>query len=834
MAMKKLVCIASIAAQHLVVARVIGSHDRRADDVFVPVGVAVGTAPQVQTQQYAPFTLDDTTPVATLNYGGESAGYPFFEVSSLTEPLQVEVKYTEEFGGLNQPFSDGPFAYSNQLGNTFRVETFNITTTGRLVAPLLQGGQKWQSLQLLTPGSVSFSQVGFEATIDTVQPEDLPGQFSSDDEILNEIWKLGARSATAACFDKGSQKAIWEVDAEKGVLARNSRPSLTAEATAWGNYTLEFDTLIQKGGSWWSVAAPIKGNGYTMLLTGELPEATRFANTNTSLTPPNTISLAFGVDFVNQTTLTTWVLDVFEVPFAVQENTWYHITTSLSPSGYLAVFINDTQIFNISRAAYPLATGAFSGSFGFGAYQDQAAYFKNAEVHDTANGTSLYSNALTSQAALVEYGTAEVAASVCLDGPKRDRLVWLGDFYHTARILAASTSRVDHSRGTLQFLLDSQLANGQLNISPNLGYDVKATAEAMAAPAGSFGLPDYQILGLISFGDHVRLHGDVEWARETWEGWQKTIDWLLGKINGTTELVTLPSPYAFIGGPDAGSPVSCATVQALKGVADVAAAINDTESEERYRAAASSLNDAVNAKLWNEDIGAYSYSIYNLTDISVPGTAFCITSGVASPDQTTRSISALSSLRLGPGYKDSSAISSTDPTVNISPNTNGFLLPALFQGNATAEAGKLLRELWGAMLASNETNVGASWEYVNSATLAPGLGLFTSLSHPWGGAPTYVLTEWAAGLRPAAGVEGFGYKSWVLAPETGAQLGLKQASARVVTPFGDLSVEWEVEGQNVSATIEAPAETSGSFVYGDHVVALSGNTTYQFSVDIST
>lgn len=229
--------------------------NHRSEDAFVPVGVAVGSAPSAQTEEYAPFTLDETNAVATLDYGGESAGYPFFEVSSLTGAVQVEVKYTEEFDGLNQPFSDGPFAYSNQLGNTFRVETFNFTSAGRLVAPLLQGGQRWQSLRLLTPGSVSFSAVGFEATVDTVLPGDLPGQFSSDDEVLNDIWKLGARAATAACFDKGSQKAIWEVDAEKGVLARNSRPSLTAEATAWGNYTLEFDTLIQKGGSWWSVVS---------------------------------------------------------------------------------------------------------------------------------------------------------------------------------------------------------------------------------------------------------------------------------------------------------------------------------------------------------------------------------------------------------------------------------------------------------------------------------------------------------------------------------------------------------------------------------------------------
>jgi hypothetical protein len=574
------------------------------------------------------------------------------------------------------------------------------------------------------------------------------------------------------------------------------------------------------------------GNGYTILLTGELPEATRFANTNTTLTPPNTISLAFGTGFVNQTTLATWVLDVFEVPFVVKEDTWYHITTSLSPGGRLAVSIDDTQIFNVSQSAYPLATGAFSGTFGFGAYQDQAAYFRNAEVYDTANGTSLYSNALTSGGVLAEYGTADLAQSVCLDGPKRDRLVWLGDFYHTSRIIGASTSRADHSRGTLQFLLDSQIANGQLNISPNLGYATKTYAQAMAAPAASFGLPDYQILGLIAFADHVRLHNDVEWARETWTSWQRNIDWLLATVNATTGLVTLPSSYAFIGGAINGSPVSCAAAQALRLLADVAAAVDDPESAARYNKTASSLAGAVNEKLWNDEMGAYSVDMDNATAISVAGTAFCITSGVAPADRAARSISALSALRLGPGYKDTSAVSSSDPAVNISPNTNGFLLSALFQANATAEARELLRGLWEPMLADPKTSVGASWEYVNSATLAPGLGLFTSLSHPWGGAPTYVLTEWAVGVQPAPGLDGFGYKSWVVMPETGVQLGLKHAGATVVTAFGDLDVDWEVQERTISATIHAPPATSGSFVYGNQVVALSGNSTYQVSVEI--
>ncbi|KAK1493457.1 RhaA is able to hydrolyze alpha-1 [Colletotrichum abscissum] len=818
---------------------------------FTAKGIATGTAAQLQTSPFAPFTLSPEIPLATLDYGAERAGYPIFEVSALSAPAQIEVKYTEHFDGLDHPFGDGPYTFSNQLSNSFRVETFNITSVGRVQSPLIQGGQKWQSIRLLTNGTVSFSSVGFEATIDTIEPEKLPGQFESDDEILNEVWKLGARAATAACFDKGTQTTIWEVTEENGVFARSTRPSVTYKGTTWSNYTLEFDTKIERGGSWWVTGGVIAGNGYTMLLTGELPESSTFANVNKTLTPPNTISLAYGPDFVNQTTLTSYLLDVFEVPFTVKENEWYRIKASMAPTGHLAVSINDTQILNISRSDYPWAlssgtvsyTGSpdFSGSFGFGAYQDQAAYFKNVHVYDTANGSTLYSNTLTGNAEdiLAEYGTQANSEAACLDGPKRDRLIWLGDFYHTARIIAVSTSKTEQARGTLQLLLDSQIANGQMNISPNLGYNLSSVADALA-PAGSFGLQDYQLLGLMAFNDHVRLTNDLEWARSTWPRWQRVLDWLLPQINSTTGLLTFDGGFAFTGPADGGSAIGCEAVQTLNGAADVADALNDTASATRYRDAATSLATAINKRLWNEEAGAYGLSPADLDGISVAATAFCITSGVANATRASRSLDAVSRLKLGPGYKDTSAVSSNDSSVNISPNTNGFLLEALFIGNETQAAKELMESLWGAMLpgdttaAQNKSAVGASWEYVNAATQQPGLGLFTSLSHPWGGAATYVLTEWATGLRAATGVDGFGYRNWVVSPASGVEMGLKRASAKVVTAFeGELSVEWRVRDGDISVTIRAPVGTQGQFVYGNQSIALHGRSEYQFTVDAS-
>lgn len=74
--------------------------------------------PTSESEGLAPWTnasleLSPTNPLVTLDYGSEVAGFPSFNVSVLSGVVQIEVKYTEEFGGLLQPFSDGPWTFSN-------------------------------------------------------------------------------------------------------------------------------------------------------------------------------------------------------------------------------------------------------------------------------------------------------------------------------------------------------------------------------------------------------------------------------------------------------------------------------------------------------------------------------------------------------------------------------------------------------------------------------------------------------------------------------------------------------------------------------------------------
>lgn len=54
------------------------------------------------------LSLTPSSPVLTLDYGAEVAGFPYFTVQSITGPTQVELKYSEPYDGLQLPYSDGP------------------------------------------------------------------------------------------------------------------------------------------------------------------------------------------------------------------------------------------------------------------------------------------------------------------------------------------------------------------------------------------------------------------------------------------------------------------------------------------------------------------------------------------------------------------------------------------------------------------------------------------------------------------------------------------------------------------------------------------------------
>jgi hypothetical protein len=84
----------------------------RSQTSYTPVAFGVGTAPIIdglQTYSGSEVILTPSAPVVTLDYGADVAGFPYFEVTSVTgSAVQVELKYSEQFPGLNLDTGDGP------------------------------------------------------------------------------------------------------------------------------------------------------------------------------------------------------------------------------------------------------------------------------------------------------------------------------------------------------------------------------------------------------------------------------------------------------------------------------------------------------------------------------------------------------------------------------------------------------------------------------------------------------------------------------------------------------------------------------------------------------
>ncbi|KAL4988642.1 Six-hairpin glycosidase-like protein [Aspergillus falconensis] len=765
------------------------------------------------------LTLTPSNPAVTFDYKTEVGGYPFLDVVSFggAGAIQIESKYSEARGGLDEAFADGPWTFGNGLANSFRVETFNITRPGHVESFFQQGGQRWQRLRLLNDdATVRLCGVGIRSLNERTEVEQLPGYFKSSNPLYNEIWALGARTVHQACIKKGTAATTWEVTPD-GVLLRGQQSAQSALGASLADYTMTFQTKILRGGTGWRVATSPTGFGLTLLLTSEYPRHSTFLNTNRTLVPPSTLAVGYGFNIVNQTSLTTGRVSYFPLSFGVKEGEWMSISTRITSKGYIVSIDNQTNI-TVPLAELQLVSNAqFSsgsvnaGSWGFGPYQDQLAYVKDVVVH-AQNGTLLYYNAMSNESVLEEYGVLANPASVCLDGAKRDRLVWSGDFAHTQRIISASTNRSDFTKGTLEFILERQEGSGPnaglFAMSPGMGHAVK-----YANVYKSYGLLDYQMLFLNSLARYYLDSADIGFVRAYWEKIKAGVEAMLPLVDESSGLATGGSLGAFFVGDSNGTAASALLTYTLTRMAEVAEVVGEPETASRWNETATNLSSAVNQKLWNESAGTYSSSLAALNESSLIGTAWAILSNTANTSQAASSIAALSTLRLGIGYKTTSDTAS-EPSTNLSPNLSGFLLEALFKHArrepyhaATAEAiDLLLNGLWAAMVEHDDYYTGTSWEYLYPDG-RPGLDLFTSHAHPWGGAPTYLFTEYLLGIQPISP----GSKEWAFRPMiTGT--GLSWVEGRVPTPQGSIDAGWTVEnGTEVRLHICAPVETRGLF-----------------------
>lgn len=226
-------------------------------------------------------------------------------------------------------------------------------------------------------------------------------------------------------------------------------------------------------------------------------------------------------------------------------------------------------------------------------------------------------------------------------------------------------------------------------------------------------LIDYQDLFLSAIGNYFANTGDIESLRPYWEQIKALVVARLRYIDPYSGLMAGAEAYYFLG-PVNGSAVTALSAYTLGRLVPLAEALGDDGAAILYSDTAANLSRAINSRLWNPSTGVYSLSIDAPSNFSLTAIAWTILSGTANASQAASMISKLPSLRLGIGYKTNSGDADSN-TTQLSPNTQGFLLEALFKAqrdlgvqNVTV-ARTLLNDFWAQMVIQDQYYSGASW-----------------------------------------------------------------------------------------------------------------------------
>jgi alpha-L-rhamnosidase len=368
------------------------------------------------------------------------------------------------------------------------------------------------------------------------------------------------------------------------------------------------------------------------------------------------------------------------------------------------------------------------------------------------------------------------------DTPWRERGQWWGDAYiadHTNRVALGDTQIL--KRGLL-YLADAFARTEAPGIAPNTN--------------GTHML-DYTMLWVASLAEYVQTSGDDIILESVYEPLAKFVLHLGSFENSATGLLDLPkgswaqTAYVESRGTDSRYGQSTALNALYYGTllraADLADQAGKPGDAQTWRQKAARIKQKTNELLYLPVEQRYATTIYQ--GITYPPTphaqAWALTYGIVPESSRAAVVSALLDTI------------STDPA---SPNLDIYgmywVLEALGQAGEIEPALALIESYYGRLLNSNATTW---WEQFNASN-----HYWQSLSHTWGGSPTWFLSTYLLGARWT------GPRAWQIRPP---MIGVNAVAGSIPLQKGKLQVRWERRSCQASelVIISAP-DTSGEVV----------------------
>ncbi len=362
------------------------------------------------------------------------------------------------------------------------------------------------------------------------------------------------------------------------------------------------------------------------------------------------------------------------------------------------------------------------------------------------------------------------------DTPWRERGQWWGDAYVEDHVNRVAFGDAKLLRRGLLFMAEAFTDGRPAALSPNSDRTL---------------LLDYGMLWAQSLHDYRRMTGDIQLLTQVYPVLREFMAYLEGYENPDTGLLDIPAgewwETALIDW--SASDSRCGQSAALNAMyygtlvdaSAMAEAVGEVADASVWRRKADCIKRGVNTYLYLPDQHRYAASIVqgDVLSPSIHAQAWPLAYGLV-PEQEVDLVA--------------SALVESLPGVGM--YGMFWVLESLGNSDRIPEALELIETYYGRLL-----DLGATtwWEGFNSH-----LHYTASLSHGWGGAPTWFLTTYVLGARRLES------NAWLVKP---AFSSVRYASGSLPLQEGDLQVYWERQGCGDSRLeLIAPVNTTGEIV----------------------
>ncbi|OKL58657.1 hypothetical protein UA08_06328 [Talaromyces atroroseus] len=374
-----------------------------------------------------------------------------------------------------------------------------------------------------------------------------------------------------------------------------------------------------------------------------------------------------------------------------------------------------------------------------------------------------------------------------VDGAKRDKLIWPGDFGISVPAVFLSTNDIDSLKVSIEQLFAQQnVTTGQMPYAA-APIVVEPPDPITSSFATTFSFT-YGLHGLLSLYYYYKYTGDVVFVKEQWDrfklgldfslsyidssglayipidnadwlrndmGWYNIEVYCLSLANLTTlcellMILYLPSPKQ----------ANSILVYTLRAALSLAEAVSDFSGTANWTSTISGIETAANDLLWNSTEGLFRDNENNTTLFPQDGNVWSIISGVAN---STQAVTISNSLRARWGPYGAPAPEAGN---TVSPFISGYELQAHFLAGQPQNAIDLMRFMWADFMLDDPRMTNSTFIEgydISGALHYPAYADDARISHAhgWSTGPLTALSTYLAGLQVLNST------NWIVYPRPG-------------------------------------------------------------------